>query len=79
MADYKAMYYHLAGRMAATVEVLELTNVVLDSITKSLSSTTQSLEATTKGLNDLKDKLALSQQKAEEMLMGAKDDDEDLE
>jgi len=29
MADYKSMYYHLAGRMATTVEVLGTTTEVL--------------------------------------------------
>jgi len=37
MADYKAMYYHLAGRMAGAVEALE-------SITATLKLAMQSTE-----------------------------------
>ena len=62
--DYKAMYYHLAGRMAATVEVL-------DALAKIMTETT-------KALNELKDRLALAQQKTEEMFIDSEGDDEDL-
>jgi len=37
MADYKAMYYHLAGRMAGAIEALE-------AITASLKLAVQSTE-----------------------------------
>ena len=30
MADYKAMYYHLAGRMATTVDVLDATTNIME-------------------------------------------------
>lgn len=36
MVDYKAMYYHLAGRMATAVEVLEATTNALADITEKL-------------------------------------------
>ena len=36
MVDYKAMYYHLAGRMATAVEVLEATTNALSDITEKL-------------------------------------------
>jgi len=34
--DYKAMYYHLAGRMAGAIEVLEATTNALNEITQKL-------------------------------------------
>ena len=36
MADYKAMYYHLAGRMATAMDVLEATTNALAEITEKL-------------------------------------------
>jgi len=57
MADYKAMYYHLAGRMATTIEVL--------------GTTTDMLQSTAAALADLKSKLELAQQTTEEMFISA--------
>ena len=62
MADYKAMYYHLAGRMATAVEVLE--------------STSDALEATTAALVSLKEKLKLAQQVTEDMFINCNDEDD---
>ena len=63
MPDYKAMYYHLSGRMATTVEVLE--------------ATTEVLESTTDALIELKDKLKLAQQITEDMFMHVEEDEEE--
>ncbi len=62
MPDYKAMYYHLAGRMAISIEVLE--------------ATSNSLLATSQSLADLTEKLKLAQQTTEEMFIGSEGDDE---
>ncbi|MDO4581244.1 MAG: hypothetical protein Q4B96_01500 [Bacillota bacterium] len=46
MPDYKAMYYHLAGRMATAIEVLEATTNALSDITEKLKlapSTTEEM------------------------------------
>ena len=44
MPDYKAMYYHLAGRMATAVEVLEATTGALVDITEKLKLAQQAAE-----------------------------------
>ena len=44
MPDYKAMYYHLAGRMATAVEVLEATTDALSDITEKLKLAQQTTE-----------------------------------
>ena len=44
MTDYKAMYYHLAGRMATAVEVLEATTGALVTITEKLKQAQQATE-----------------------------------
>ena len=44
MPDYKAMYYHLAGRMATTVEALEATTGALVEITEKLKKAQQATE-----------------------------------
>ena len=62
MVDYKAMYYHLAGRMATTIEVL--------------GTTTEVLKATAGALADLKEKLELAQQTTEDMFISSEDEDD---
>ena len=62
MADYKSMYYHLAGRMATTVEVLEMT--------------VETLEGTTKALTVLAEKLKNAQLTTEEMFIDTCDDED---
>ena len=42
--DYKAMYYHLAGRMATAIEALEATTGALVVITEKLKLAQQSAE-----------------------------------
>jgi hypothetical protein len=44
MADYKAMYYHLAGRMATAIEALEATTGALVVITEKLKMSQQVTE-----------------------------------
>ena len=44
MPDYKAMYYHLAGRMATAVEALEATTGALVVITEKLKLAQQTTE-----------------------------------
>lgn len=45
MPDYKAMYYHLAGRMATAVDALEATTKALVDITEKLKLAQQTTEA----------------------------------
>ena len=44
MPDYKAMYYHLAGRMATVVDALEATTNALVDITEKLKLAQQTTE-----------------------------------
>ena len=44
MPDYKAMYYHLAGRMAVAMDVLEATTKALADITEKLRLAQQTTE-----------------------------------
>lgn len=44
MPDYKAMYYHLAGRMATAVDALEATTNALVNITEKLKLAQQTTE-----------------------------------
>ena len=44
MPDYKAMYYHLAGRMATAVDALEATTNALVDITEKLKLVQQTTE-----------------------------------
>ncbi len=44
MADYKAMYYHLAGRMATAIDALKAVTGALDEITAKLEKAQQTTE-----------------------------------
>ena len=44
MPDYKAMYYHLAGRLATAVDALEATTKALVEITEKLKLGQQTTE-----------------------------------
>ena len=44
MPDYKAMYYHVAGRMATAIDALEATTNALVDITEKLKLAQQSTE-----------------------------------
>lgn len=63
MPDYKSMYYHLAGRMATSIEVLEMT--------------VQTLSSTTAALAELTEKLKKAQLVTEDMFINSEDADED--
>jgi len=69
MPDYKAMYYHLAGRMAVAIDVLEAT-------TTSLEAASNMIKITSNALTALKEKLKLAQQTTEDMFINSEDDDE---
>jgi len=58
MPDYKAMYYHLAGRMATAVEALEATTGALVVLTENLKKAQQTTEDMfiNGGENDSEDK-----------------------
>ena len=45
MTDYKAMYYHLAGRMATAIDALDATTKALVDITEKLKMAQQTTEA----------------------------------
>ena len=62
MADYKAMYYHLAGRMATAVDVLE--------------ATTDMMKANVAALEVLKDKLKMAQLTTEELFIDSANNDD---
>lgn len=44
MADYKAMYYYLAGRMATAVEALDATTSALVEITEKMKDAQRATE-----------------------------------
>lgn len=44
MPDYKAMYYHLSGRMATAIEALDATTTALVTITEKLKLAQQATE-----------------------------------
>ena len=69
MADYKAMYYHLAGRTATAVDVLEATTNIMEANAKAMMA---SIDA----LTELKERLKLAQQITEEMFINSNDGDE---
>ena len=52
MPDYKAMYYHLAGRMATAVELLEATTGALVEVTEKLKLAQQTTEDMFIGCDD---------------------------
>jgi len=72
MPDYKAMYYHLAGRMAVAVDVLEAT-------TTSLEAASNMIKITSGALTLLKEKLKTAQQTTEDMFINDEDDDSEEE
>ena len=68
MPDYKAMYYHLAGRMATAVEVLEAATSMLGAATSTLSSTAGEMAKLSESLKN-------AQQSTEEMFISCEGDD----
>ena len=78
MADYKSMYYHLAGRTATSVDVLEATTKIMEANARTMIASAESMLASVEALSDLKEKLKLAQQMTEEMFVDS-DDEEDLD
>jgi hypothetical protein len=70
MADFKSMYYHLAGRTATAVDVLEAATSVMEANAKAMMISVESLV-------NLKEKLKLAQQDTEDMFSSDKDDSDD--
>ena len=68
MADFKSMYYHLAGQTATAVDVLEATTRVMEANAKAMMA---SIEA----LTELKERLKYTQQKTENMFINREDDE----
>ena len=64
MTDYKSMYYHLAGRMSITVDILEMS--------------TETMEANINGLKTLAEKIKEAQLKTEEIFMNGDDDEDEI-
>ena len=64
------MYYHLAGRTATAVDVLETT-------VSTLRAFISAMDANCKSLAELTEKLKTAQQLTEEMFLSADDDDEE--
>ena len=82
MTDYKSMYYHLAGRTATAVDVLEMSIKTLNSTLDAMKSTMdamkttmQAVESTAESLAELCEKLKFAQQTTEEMFISVKDED----
>ena len=73
MADYKSMYYYMAGKMSAAIDALETTSVTLDVTTKALEASTRGLSEIKDSLIETKERLKFAQKATEEMFM---DDDE---
>ena len=69
MVDYKSMYYHLAGRTATAVDVLEATTNIMEANARAMLVSAESLA-------ELKEKLKLAQQVTEDMFINGDDDDD---
>ncbi|MCL2082635.1 MAG: hypothetical protein FWH04_05295 [Oscillospiraceae bacterium] len=61
MPDYKAMYYHLAGRMAVAIDAMECT--------------VKTLQASADSLVELTEKLKLAHQTTEDMFIESDDEE----
>jgi cytochrome c-type biogenesis protein CcmH/NrfG len=81
MPDYKSMYYHLAGRTATAVDVLETTIDIMGANAKVMMASAEALMASSKSMMDsvealanLKEKLKLAQQTTEDMFINSDED-----
>ena len=77
MADYKSMYYHLAGRTATAVDVLEATTSIMDANAKAMMASAEAILSAVQALTELKEKLKLAQQTTEDMFIDSDDEDEE--
>ena len=75
MADYKAMYYHLAGRTATAIDVLETTTSIMEANAKAMKASAESMLASVEALAELKEKLKMAQQLTEDMFINCDEDD----
>ena len=85
MADYKAMYYHLAGRTATAIDVLDATISIMEANAKAMIASAESMLvsaesmlASVEALAELKEKLKLAQQVTEEMFITNTEDGLDV-
>jgi len=83
MPDYKSMYYHLAGRMATAVDVLEATTdifhattITLQANADTIQASTDTIKAASNALTNLAEKLKMAQQSTEDMFINDDDDSE---
>ena len=74
MADYKMMYYHLAGRVAGAVEALEASIGALHGAVGVLQGTVGVVDGTVGALDGLAESLKKAQQKTEEMFISSGDE-----
>ena len=77
MADYKSMYYHLAGRTAMAVDVLDSTIAIMEANARVLIASSEAMLSSVDALSDLKEKLKLAQQTTEDMFIESDDEDEE--
>ena len=75
MADFKSMYYHLAGRTATAVDVLEATTNIMTANAEAMMASAESMKASAEALVELKEKLKFAQQATEDMFMNSDDED----
>jgi hypothetical protein len=75
MADFKSMYYHLAGRTATAVDVLEATTGIMEANAKVMIASSESMMASVESLIILKEKLKLAQQNTEDMFINIGEED----
>ena len=69
MTDYKSMYYHLAGRTATAVDILEATISIMEANAEVMISSAESMKASVASLTALKEKLKHAQQATESMFL----------
>ena len=79
MTDYKSMYYHLAGRTATTVDVLDMSVKTLNGTLDAMKETIAAISTTAEALGELTEKLKLAQQTTEEMFITSSDNKEETE
>ncbi|MDR3310562.1 MAG: hypothetical protein LBS90_04375 [Oscillospiraceae bacterium] len=77
MTDFKSMYYHLAGRTATAVDVLEATTSIMEANAKAMMASAEATMASVESLVSLKEKLKLAQQETEDMFINGDEDDAD--
>ena len=53
MVDYKSMYYHLAGRMATAVEVLETSTKMQKALAEELAALAEKLKYAQQATEDM--------------------------